>query len=215
MNILANMKIGQRLALSFGFLVILFIGAQVFGAMQANKLNDNTVSFSENVVPSLTVLYKAKHELDTVRRLQLRALGLDSNTERVNTLKQADTAQLAAMKLIEEYEKLVADSEDAKRIGAVKTQASLFAEQSRKTAAVAAQLDGNPGLMAQYENMVIKEDFDAFMALDAAVEKLWTYNEDLSAKLSESSKKTNSEVILANSVTTVAVVISALLRHCS
>ena len=65
--------------------------------------------------------------------------------------------------------------------------------------------------MAQYENMAIKDDYEAFLALDAAVEKWWAYNEELSIQLSESSKKSNSEVMIANSVTTVVVVISALL----
>ena len=38
----------------------MFIGVQLFGASQAGKLNDNTLAFSDNVVPSLTVVYQVK-----------------------------------------------------------------------------------------------------------------------------------------------------------
>lgn len=51
MSFLHQLKIGQRLALGFGFLVVMFIGVQLFGAMQSSRLNDNTLAFSENIVP--------------------------------------------------------------------------------------------------------------------------------------------------------------------
>ncbi|MFZ2298772.1 MAG: MCP four helix bundle domain-containing protein [Aquabacterium sp.] len=110
MSFLHQLKIGQRLALGFGFLVVMFIGVQLFGAMQSSRLNDNTLAFSENIVPSLTVIYKVKDQFDLSRRLQMRTLSVMSDSERQSTLKEAQAAQVQARQLMNEYDKMVADA---------------------------------------------------------------------------------------------------------
>ncbi len=211
MSLLSQLKIGQRLALGFGFLVALFIAVQVFGAFQANKLNRNTLAFSENIVPSLTVIYKVKDQLDLSRRLQLRALSTTTESERLSALQEAQSAQAKAKLLLSEYDQLVADAEDEQRLNAVKSKAETYGELSVKSAQLAAQVDADPAQLEVYHHLVAKEGRASFDELNKAVEQWWAYNETLSAQLSDASKQTNTQVIVMISAAVVVVLVSSLL----
>lgn len=137
MSFLHQLKIGQRLALGFGFLLALSIGVQLFGAMQASKLNDNTLAFSDNIVPSLTLIYKVKDQLDLSRRLQLRALSTTSESDRLAALKEAQVAQTQARQSMDEYDKMVSDAEDGQRLSDVKAKATAYSALSVKSAELA------------------------------------------------------------------------------
>lgn len=211
MTFISQLKIGQRLALGFGFLVAMFIGVQLFGASQAGKLNDNTLAFSDNVVPSLTIIYKVKEQLDLSRRLELRALSSTSESERSSSLKEALAAQAQAKKSMDEYDKMVVDAEDGKYLSDVKSQADAYGVLSGKAAELASQVEAEPSRLEAYHRLVAKDGRASFEELNKAVAQWWGYNETLTARLSESSKQTNTQVIVMISVATVMVLVSSLL----
>jgi methyl-accepting chemotaxis protein len=211
MSFLHQLKIGQRLALGFGFLVVMFIGVQLFGAMQSSRLNDNTLAFSENIVPSLTVIYKVKDQFDLSRRLQMRTLSVMSDSERQSTLKEAQAAQVQARQLMNEYDKMVADAEDGQRFTDVKAAATAYSDLSVKVADLASQVGGEPTRFEEYQSLVMKEGLASFTALNKAVEQWWNYNETLSTRLSESSKQTTTRVFWMIGAATVVIVVCSLL----
>ena len=211
MSFLHQLKIGQRLALGFGFLLAMSIGVQLFGAMEASKLNDNTLAFSDNIVPSLTLIYKVKDQLDLSRRLQLRALSTTSESERLAAIKEAQVAQTQARQSMDEYDKIVSDAEDGQRLSDVKAKAAAYSNLSVKSAELASQVDADPALLEQYHTLVTKEGRANFDELSKAIEQWWAYNETLSARLSESSKQTNTQVLVTISVAAVVAAVSSLL----
>jgi methyl-accepting chemotaxis protein len=211
MTFICQLKIGQRLALGFGFLVAMFIAVQILGSSMANRLNSNTVEFSDNVVPSLTIIYKVKDQLDLSRRLQLRALSTTSETERLTALQEAQAAQAQARKTLDAYDKMVTDAEDGKHLSDVKAKAAAYIDLSLRATELASKVDADPSVLETFHNLVVKEGRANYDELAQAVAQWWAYNETLSARLSESSKQTNTQVMIMVGVATVVVLLGSVL----
>jgi methyl-accepting chemotaxis protein len=77
---LNNMRVGGRLAMGFGLVLLLTLIMAGVGALQIGKIKENFDEVALNTVPSLGLLSKMQLELDAMRRFELRYV-LESEVE--------------------------------------------------------------------------------------------------------------------------------------
>ncbi|WP_374257777.1 methyl-accepting chemotaxis protein [Aquabacterium sp.] len=197
MQFLGNLKIGQRLALGFGVILCLFLGSQIFGKHQAGVLNDNTVAFSDNIVPSLTEIYKFRAHMGDSRRYELRALLQANHDDRIKDYAIVQQHEADMRAAVERYKSLTADDTDRQLLEAVDKATQAYAAISTEASELAKKSNTDPVLFEQYRDVVIKRGGPAFQTASEAVEALWKHNEVLAGQLSDSSKSSYTQVSVA------------------
>jgi methyl-accepting chemotaxis protein len=195
MNVLFNLKIGQRLALGFGVILLMLVGIAAFALTQANKLNHDTVAYGTNIVPSLKLIYSVDVNLNMARRYELRALADSSGIDRKANLALLHKALQKAQDGIKQYESLVSDATDKSKLSEVASAAQAYLASIDKVDVAATQSDGDPTQLTAFRDQVLGESFKTFKATSSAVEAWWAYNETLSDSTLAQSNATYSSVV--------------------
>jgi len=169
---LNNMKIGIRLGLGFGVLLLLLCGVAAIGSYQTSRINDNVLDLATNWLPSVKILGELRTQAEDVRRATLRHV-----METDKPAKDAQAAvhdELVARKLpatLAAYEKLVSSPEEGKIYEQIKSGWSAYLEQDSKL--IALSNTGPAGLeeARRLGNGESAERFAAVMkSIDADVE---------------------------------------------
>ncbi len=134
---LAEFKIGTRLAAAFGALLLLLCAVAGLSSYETARINDSVVDLADNWLPSVRVLGDLRAQVNSARRASLRHV-LESG-------KAAKDAQYAKhQELIEKivpeafarYEKLVSSPEETQLLQQIKTQWAEYLTLNRKLLAL-------------------------------------------------------------------------------
>lgn len=134
---LNKMKIGARLGLGFGLLLLLLCVVAGIGMYQTSKLNDNVVDLAEDWLPSIQTLSDLKSEINGIRRATLRHV-LEAEKEGKDVQARSHD-QLLNEKLpvtLAAYEKTISSPDEAKLYDRIKTGLAAFLEQDKKLIAL-------------------------------------------------------------------------------
>ena len=122
MNALRNLKIGKKLGLGFGIVLLLTVTLGVVSLAQISKVNGNTVDIATNWLPSVQALGKLAVDTSAFRRYELAYLLSEDESGR-----QADlTSMNDLLSTIEadekKYEPMISSDEERKLYNDFRTQ---------------------------------------------------------------------------------------------
>ena len=132
-----NFKIGSRLALGFGAVLLLLCAVAGIGSYQTSRINDNVVDLAQNWLPSVKVLGELRAQANGVRRATLRHL-LEAEKAGKDTQSTVHD-EIADKKLpatLAAYEKLVSSPEETKLLEQIKALWAAYLEDDKKLIAL-------------------------------------------------------------------------------
>ena len=182
MNLIQNLRIGQRLGGAFALVLGLLVLITAGSVWQARRQVQSIAEFDDHTLPAVKLVHVFSQRVDSVRGLEALHVLLDNDGE-IKTLElQVAREREQANQQLAAYEKWITDATDrtnydavsASLVGYWAAQDALF-EITRtipgdRTAAERARLQLNGGSR------------QAFNKLSQAIETWWTYKESRSAE---------------------------------
>jgi methyl-accepting chemotaxis protein len=166
---LSNLKIGSRLALAFGALLLLLCAVAGVGGYQSSRINDRAVDLGQNWLPSVKLLGELRSQVSSARRA---SLGHVIEGQKDAKAKQAAAHELLVGKKIPDtlmaYEKLVSSPEEGKLLEKIKSLWAAFAEDDRKLIALS---DGGEASFAAARQLATGATAESYSKLSAAIEE--------------------------------------------
>jgi methyl-accepting chemotaxis protein len=214
MSAFSNLKIGARLGVAFGGLILLMAVLSVVAALQAGRLQADSSFFQTDVVPSLGMVHTLVTETGRLRSLEAQhILMTDANSQKpvdeaIKKSRSLVTAQLKS------YEALLSDDDGKQLHQAVATLSqAYFAEQDKvldisRTAAASDTADMAAIQRNVAREMLLGDSQSAFDKLDKATVALYLYNEQMAEVVSQRSSSTYSSALwILGAVTLIAVLV--------
>jgi methyl-accepting chemotaxis protein len=122
MNALGNLKIGKKLGLGFGSVLLLTVTLGVVSLAQISKVNGSTVEIATNWLPSVQALGKLAADTSAFRRYELAFLLSDDESGRQTNLT-AMNDQLSTVEADEkQYEPMISSDEERKLYNDFRTE---------------------------------------------------------------------------------------------
>jgi len=132
-----NLKIGSRLALGFGAVLLLLCAVAGIGTYQTSRINDNVVDLAENWLPSVKVLGDLNAQANDVRRATLRhVLAAEKAEKDAQSTVHDEIAEKKFPATLAAYGKLVSSPEEAKLFEQIKTLWASYLEEEKKLLAL-------------------------------------------------------------------------------
>ncbi|MDI4633776.1 MCP four helix bundle domain-containing protein [Pelomonas sp. V22] len=195
MDTIKNLRVGTRLALAFGLVLLLLLVMAGVGARQAGAINAYAEFYPENVLPSLKVIYRIEQTVSDARRLEGQYLLTDDMAERKSLAERLAKTKTDLSKLLKDYEPLVADSEDKGFMLKVGEQGSAYFAVQAKVIQAADQGASDPSQATQARTLTFGPGRAAFSPLRESISKWWEYNEKLAAATTEAAQASYKRVL--------------------
>jgi methyl-accepting chemotaxis protein len=107
-----NLKIGKKLAVGFGMVLVLMVALGIVSLSRMSKLNGSTVDIATNWLPSVRILGEMASDVADVRRLELRHI---LSTDKSSMDKSEADMEEHVRELTKDekaYEKLISSDEE-------------------------------------------------------------------------------------------------------
>ena len=214
MTAFAHLKIGVRLGLAFGGLIVLMAILSVVAATQAGRLQSDSAYFQTDVVPSLGMVHTVVTETGRLRSLEAQhILMTDANSQKPLDDMIAKSRSLIGAQL-KAYDALLSDDEGRNLHKAVLTLSqAYFTEQDKVLAISHTAATSDTSDMAAIQRNVARELMAgdsqvAFDKFDAATVALYLYNEKVADTVSQRSSSTYASALwILGTVTLVALLV--------
>ncbi|MBV8379378.1 MAG: MCP four helix bundle domain-containing protein [Paucibacter sp.] len=195
MSVFYNLRIGVRLALAFGLVLVLLLVMAIIGATETSSINEFADFYPTNILPSLKVIHRLDLALSESRRLGGEVLASDEAGEIQTLAGRIDEQRRIALDQLKAYEPLVADDTDRGFLRQITEQNAAFvAVQDRVLqAAKAGQTD--PAQLKEARRLSLTDAKAAFTPMQENVEKWWGYNEKLAADATSEAKDAYARVL--------------------
>jgi len=133
MNALRNLRIGARLGVAFGALLLMLCLVAGFGATQTAKVNDNVIDMGTNWMVSIELLGDLRNTANEIRRLSMRgALETEDDVKKTLRTQHDDLIANQFVGIQHAYEKTIASPEEAKLYDAIKTAWAAYLVEDKK-----------------------------------------------------------------------------------
>ena len=109
MALLGNLKIGRKLGLGFGAVVVLMVGLGVFSLLQLSKLNADVVELNADWITGITYISQLRVDAGLVRRYEMKYF---LTTEKAETQKKIEEWNAAVVADGKKYEATIVLEED-------------------------------------------------------------------------------------------------------
>ena len=204
---LANIRIGQRLALAFGLVLGLLAVMAGVAAWQMSKLAANTAEYAIDLVPSFTTEHQITLALSDERRAEFRHVLASTAADKDKEQQRVLNDRRRASDLLDKYEKEdVSDPEDKRRLDKVRALLVAYYAVWEQLRPMSEQASANRAKLVDAAALTNGASADAFVAVMAAVQDWWDYNVHLSDNETKASQKTYADTKL----TLFALVVTAL-----
>jgi methyl-accepting chemotaxis protein len=210
-NLFSNLRIGKRLGLAFGTIILLLGLVSATGWLQIRHIGGNLNDVVTNVVPSLQILADLKETVQKIRRFEYRhvvAAESDMGKEEESARKASEFFE----KTLKSYEPLIADDTDRQNYenlkksweSYVKSRAALFAMSH----ASAKDKSKHEAVQAFLQKGDSTKTFDS---VQEGLSALWAYNVKLAATAeADGGKAISSAVWILFGLSAVAILIGVL-----
>ena len=141
MSALRNLKIGTRLGLAFGAMLLLIATVAGMGIWQVKQINNDAVEIGTNWLPSIRLLGAVRAEMNQMRRLTMRNALEPTEAERDKLKPKRAESEKKLAEALAQYSKLVSSPEEQRLLDALKSQWASYAEVDAKMFAA-----GNQGV---------------------------------------------------------------------
>ena len=204
-NMLANLKIGPRLALAFGLVLGLLCVMAGVAAWQMGKLAANTAEYASDLVPSFAAQHQVTLLLGQERRKEFRHVLAKDAAEMDKIEAELADYRKSAGELIDKYDKdYVSDAEDKRRLEKVRSALATYFAQWDQLRTVSRQTATDPTKLDEAAALMKGASSQAFSDVDAAVQDWWNYNVQLSDNETKASKETYADAKLVLAAMVVA-----------
>jgi methyl-accepting chemotaxis protein len=133
MNALRNLRIGARLGVAFGALLLMLCLVAGFSATQTAKVNDNVIDIGANWMVSVELLGDLRNTANDIRRLSTReALETEDDVKKKLQARHDDLIANQFVGIQHAYEKTIASPEEAKLYDAIKTAWAAYLVEDKK-----------------------------------------------------------------------------------
>lgn len=198
----ANVKIGTRLAMGFGALLLLICTVAGVGAYQASRMNDRAQDLAQNWLPSVRILGDLRAQANALRRASLRHV---LETDAAGKEKQAQAhKELLEAKIpatFSVYQKLISSPEEAKLFERIKTLWSAYLEEDKRLIALS---DAGAASFDAARQLSVGSSADTFAQVLKAIEEDVALNVAGSTASAESAAATYQSVLVVNVVAIIA-----------
>jgi methyl-accepting chemotaxis protein len=103
------LQIGAKLKLAFAVVSLLTVFVGLFAISRISILQTSVEDLADNVLPSVTLLYKAQGKMSDMRRLETQVFLADAK-EQFTLKTRIEAAGIEGRKLIQDYEPMVVDA---------------------------------------------------------------------------------------------------------
>jgi len=183
MRSLQDLKIGTRLRLAFGTLLLLITVAVVTGVLQARQLQSINGTYAHDIVPSARVMHQIVMTLDEARRLDWQVAYLDDDAERTIAEKRIAAAHLRLEALFKDYAPLVSDAEDARLVQVLDAASHAYLKAQDQLVAAGRLKVSDPAQRALAHTLVAGDARKAFNEAYRQAQLMWDANESLAAQM--------------------------------
>ena len=180
MKLLSNLKLGFRLALGFGLVLVLMTALTLAAYVGLSDTNDDLHTVTDNSVPSLQVVADLKTTSLDLRRFEYNHLVSD-DPARLQAMDQAIAKHQADLvQAFKAYEPLVSNDQDRALWQAARADAEQYVSQWKDIQELSSQVGGAGKPLA--EERMTGESRAHFERLQGNLDKLWTFNVDFAAQ---------------------------------
>ncbi len=176
MQLLRQVKIGTRLALGFGALLVLLCGLGLFGIVQIRNINHHAGELGNNWLPSIKAIGEIRSELNSGRRASMRRI-LETTPEgrqrQLDIQKEVMDGQLP--RTLARYESLISSPEERRLYDVFHGQLDTYRAMERR---IVTTLDEAGGSATAAGGLATGESAKAFAELMETLGLLVTLNED-------------------------------------
>ncbi len=187
-----RLKIGQRLMLAFGALLMLICVMAGVAAVQIGKLAANADYYSDNLVPS----YEAEHEIGMAladhRRLENRHVAANSAAakDKVEADIAAHRKTIAAT--LDRYAKeLASDEADRRFVQDFRNALTTYYAAWEKVRPVSRQAATEPAKAEEAQSLLLGESTAAYLASLEVAKRWWAYNVKLAKEQNAAAEATH------------------------
>ncbi len=204
---LSNFKIGTRLALAFGLLLVLLLGMAGLAVKQTGTIYGALDYYTVNTTPSLQAVRSWQEATDNIRMQQ--AKHIMANTEAQMSTLEASIGQ-AAERLkgnVAAYEKLLSNDEDKRLWQDVVATTNAFLVSWDRLKAISRLTPTDPSKAEEASSFFAGESESRYKASAAAIDKEWEFNVALARQLAADGATTYKSALTVIAVACVLAVI--------
>ncbi|MBI3347068.1 MAG: MCP four helix bundle domain-containing protein [Burkholderiales bacterium] len=214
MDALKNLRVGTRLGLAFGVLLLLMVMMAGVGAMLAKSINFYAEFYPDNVLPSLRNIHQIDGALSDARRLEQQHILTDDDKEKKSLDARIVKARGDLRQRLKDYEPLVADDTDRALLKQVTDGLNAYLAEQDKVLKASNESAADPTQGTAAKEMTFGAARAAFTPVRETVNKWWMYNETLAAATTEAAAGAYRRVLwtfaIASAVALVIGVLAAL-----
>jgi methyl-accepting chemotaxis protein len=195
---LANYRIGTRLGLGFGLVLVLLCISIATALWQSARINAGSEYLATDTLPGLTKLKEASDALADVRRMEFRHL-LEGDTQAMAEIERQRTAFVD--KLRNAKERYVADhldDDEDRRLSTAFGQAiEAYLAVWPRIEPLSHRSATDEAALRTAESLINGEAVRAYEAANQAVDALWDHNLKLSAETAKANEATYAYALIA------------------
>jgi len=211
MDTIKNLRVGTRLALAFGLVLLLLLAMAGVGARQTGAINAYAEFYPQNILPSLKVIYRIEQAASDGRRLEGLYLLTEDLAERKSLAERIEKARAELGKQLKAYEPLVADAEDKGFMQKVGEQGAAYFAVQAKVLQAADQGASDPTQTTQARTLTFGPGRAAFNPLRESIGKWWEYNEKLSADTATAAAASYNRVLWTFALVSIGALLAGVI----
>ncbi|WP_290428862.1 methyl-accepting chemotaxis protein [Roseateles amylovorans] len=206
----AHLKIGSRLALAFGALMLLLCVVAGLGSFETVRVNDNVVDLADNWLPSIKALGDVRGQANNVRRVSMRhVLEVGQAEKDIQQVRRQALLDKTMPESFAAYEKLVSSPEEAALLKQIKTQWAAYLVEDQKMVTLSS---AGPDSFEQARRVSVGPAAKAFAELQKLLDQAIDINVKGAAESSKNAEATYRTVMLMNGAAiAVALIVGTLL----
>jgi methyl-accepting chemotaxis protein len=212
MDAVKNLRVGTRLGLAFG--VLLLLGMAGVGAMLAKSINFYAEYYPENILPSLRVIHQIDGAISDIRRLEQQHILTDDDKEKKSLGARIAKGRSDLAQRLKDYELLTSDDEDRALLKKVGEGLAAYLAVQDKVLKASDDSAADPTQGTAARDLTFGPARAAFGPVRETVGKWWDYNEKLAAATTESAAGAYRRVLwtfaIASAVAMLIGVVAAL-----
>ena len=211
MDALKNLRVGTRLGLAFGVLLVLLLMMAGIGAMLAKSINYYAEYYPENILPSLRTIHQIDGAISDARRLEQQHILTDDEKEKKSLSERIGKARADLRQRLKDYELLVSDDQDRALLKKVGDGLSAYFAVQDKVLKASEDSAADPTQGTAAREMTFGAARVAFNPVRETVSQWWDYNEKIAGATTEAAVAAYSRVLWTFAIVSlVALVIGVL-----
>jgi len=205
-----RLKIGQRLMLGFGLVLLMLLGTAITALLQSRVLHEAADYYSVNVVPSFQTVRSVEEALSLTRRLEQQLLMASDLQEFQSADDQLKETHAAIDKGLAAYPAMISDDEDKRRFEAVKAGMAEYLALQAKSRDMAQVAFSDPTKVEAAKEFIFGDSRRSFRALADATKQWWAYNETMAQQQDKSADGAYKSVLAVLSSMTVLAMLMGI-----